>query len=1057
MRLVGLASGFGSVIFVSAWSRLLASFSANARVTDVWPLCSLLVCIIIAGFYFGPRMTRVTYKLRVLAVMLVGAGISSIIALHLLPRVGTVTHAVNSAGVASPLGLTAVGGVLTFAILFVPCFLLGGIVSFATGLITPSQASADSALGWLYCLIFSGSAAGVVGSAFVLVPSLGYRWTLTIGATIVAATGFAGLILKDRPQYGLPEEADSLILDTRSTKLGPAAFAYLVFIAATMVSAILWARILLQVTGQSVYTHATVLALYLAGMAIGGGLSTHLIARTRRHSILMVSLLSITGICWLAKLHFTDDLPFLLLKTFGSGPATWTGILLSNLAVCLPVMLVPGILMGLSLPLATATVRNVALQGERPVGAAISAACMGSLIALALTCVLPAGGLTFRAILIGAAWVCTGCGLYFASTETRSSPARVVVPLIGVAVAVAVSAGLPRWNKAVMTGGFFTRPLDFSVMENLKDALLGIDIVTYEEDPDAIVAVARTPDGMALRVSGRIEASTGEDVVAQILTGHIPMVLHGGPKRVLLIGLASGVTLGSVETHTVEEIVCVEPVPALTRAARFFAYDNRDALGDGRVKLVTADPTAYLLRDHTFDVVIVQCPSVHSSRTGQVLAAETVELIRSRLATGGVVCQRLRLIDLTTEAFKSAAAGFAREFPHTSLWWAGPGDVLLIGSMQSLRIDMGSLAERVSNPEIGGDLSRIGIVNEIGILGCYTMGRRALMEFAGRVPPSTLDRPLIEYDVPKAPFQGDPTELLRQIDSAKENPVAVISGMDEAAPAFAPLSEGLENLMRARTLYVGSVALARAGRFDEVVASLEAIGALSIQNRIHLLRLSDYYVNISKSLAGDGRFEDAIAAAGKALEANPNSYRGLYNAATLELGRRPAVAIALLARAIEINPGYVPAYLLKAETELSSGQIEAASNTISRALSLEPFNIKAQYLRALVFIEMEMLFEARGLLEGVLKAQPENIEAMDALAYISTVEGDLDEAQGIYERILEQEPNHLGALNNYATVLAEKGDYKTAVRVWTKALALDPGNRNLIENIREAGEKMRVR
>ncbi|EQD68923.1 hypothetical protein B1A_07101, partial [mine drainage metagenome] len=70
----------------------------------------------------------------------------------------------------------------------------------------------------------------------------------------------------------------------------------------------------------------------------------------------------------------------------------------------------------------------------------------------------------------------------------------------------------------------------------------------------------------------------------------IGMLLRPGAHDALVIGLASGVTVGSVEQWPgIEHLVVAEISPSVTHAERWFAPYNHDALHDPRVNLVLDD------------------------------------------------------------------------------------------------------------------------------------------------------------------------------------------------------------------------------------------------------------------------------------------------------------------------------------------------------------------------------------------------------------------------------------------------------------------------------------
>src|SRR4029453_9066951 len=101
----------------------------------------------------------------------------------------------------------------------------------------------------------------------------------------------------------------------------------------------------------------------------------------------------------------------------------------------------------------------------------------------------------------------------------------------------------------------------------------------------------RSGTGICLLVNGKPDASVPTDVkdyfdveqkpkfregdlATQVLLGEIPLALAATPDRAMVIGLGSGVTLGSVLKHSVKEVECVELEDAVVQASRFFEHSN---------------------------------------------------------------------------------------------------------------------------------------------------------------------------------------------------------------------------------------------------------------------------------------------------------------------------------------------------------------------------------------------------------------------------------------------------------------------------------------------------
>ncbi|MPY89148.1 MAG: hypothetical protein GEU99_14630 [Luteitalea sp.] len=73
-------------------------------------------------------------------------------------------------------------------------------------------------------------------------------------------------------------------------------------------------------------------------------------------------------------------------------------------------------------------------------------------------------------------------------------------------------------------------------------------------------------------------------MLTQRLLAHLPLLLHPNPKDVAIIGLGSGVTLGSALRHPIEHATILEISPEVVEASRFFEAENHRALADPRTR-----------------------------------------------------------------------------------------------------------------------------------------------------------------------------------------------------------------------------------------------------------------------------------------------------------------------------------------------------------------------------------------------------------------------------------------------------------------------------------------
>ena len=159
-----------------------------------------------------------------------------------------------------------------------------------------------------------------------------------------------------------------------------------------------------------------------------------------------------------------------------------------------------------------------------------------------------------------------------------------------------------------------------------------------------------------LAVGGKVDASTAADMSTQLLLAHAPLLLHPKPRSALVIGLASGMTLGSAACHDLEQIDCAEISPAVVEASHFFDEYNGNvpvrpagaADRGGRPQSPVADVHA-VRRDHLRAV-----QPVDRRRGGPVYQRSSSQICRERLTPGGLACVWLQAYQIWTSRCSAA-------------------------------------------------------------------------------------------------------------------------------------------------------------------------------------------------------------------------------------------------------------------------------------------------------------------------------------------------------------------------------------------------------------------
>ncbi len=174
---------------------------------------------------------------------------------------------------------------------------------------------------------------------------------------------------------------------------------------------------------------------------------------------------------------------------------------------------------------------------------------------------------------------------------------------------------------------------------------------------------------------------------------HLPLLLHGNPKRVATLGLATGSTASGCLVHpSVKKVDAIELSPLVAGfAKRYFSPFNRDFFNDPRANPIIADARWEISRQPgTYDVVIGDLFLPWRSGEGRLFTKEHFAMVKRSLASEGLYCQWFPMYQLTEAQYDAIATTFLEVFPDAFLirgdFYSGQPILALVGgrSLESL-------------------------------------------------------------------------------------------------------------------------------------------------------------------------------------------------------------------------------------------------------------------------------------------------------------------------------------------------------------------------------------
>lgn len=657
------------------------------------------------------------------------------------------------------------------AVLVVPTTLMGATLPVLTRFLSGSSLAAAGEAGRAYAINTFGGVAGTLASGLWLIPTFGLRATTIVAVGLNFAIAAASLSLA-RGRSGSVDAA--LVPEAAPRRLALAVSALSGF--SSLVYEVAWTRSLVLSLGSTVYAFTLILTAFILGLAVGSAVSSRLVRRVKQPEIALAAIQALIGIAAVVLLPFLGDLPIRMAPAAGQVQGQYFDLLASQVKLIALFVFIPTLLIGAVFPFTF----RLAAGGERAVGRAVAAVytwnTVGSIAgSLAASFVLvPVLGLASSIRIAATVNLLVGAAVLAALPAMRLAAAAPA--LLGAAAWL-----LPSWDARVLASGAFLYGKDYedtakALHLDLR-AFLARDSQILGEYWDAygLTTVHRSEDGnVSIRVNGKADASTGtSDLPTQRTVGHLGMLHHPAPKRALVIGLGSGITLGAVGGHPVEHLDCVEISPAGVRAAEFFTAANGGILKDPRVKLMVGDGrNAVQFARAPYDVIVSQPSNLWISGMSNLFTRDFFAMASRRLAPGGVFCQWVQAYRLPLNDFQSILRTFFEAFPEGSLWEVFPGqDYILLGSRTPVRMPYADLEARMSAPAVRDHFDGLSVPGAAGLLGHFIAPAAVVRRNVAGAVVLTDDLSAIEYTTSRAMLSYHQPRTIAWIEELRRDPL----------------------------------------------------------------------------------------------------------------------------------------------------------------------------------------------------------------------------------------------------------------------------------------------
>jgi spermidine synthase len=688
-------SGVAALIYQTAWTRQFAIVFGTSELAVATVLAAYMGGLALGAALAERYLSRILRPVLTYGLLEIGIAVSAIFLVPAMLWLANVALQSWFGGQPTPpdsdhAGTTLFYLVSAFIGLALPTTLMGATLPVLARYAVAEESQVGRRIGLLYAMNTAGAVAGAMLAAFVLLPELGLTHTVWVGAALNAlvfllAVALAQRIPYEKPAVGYADEAPKRQARVRKYSFrnfpGPAWVLPLMLLAGAVAffQEVLWTRMLAHVVGSSIYAFGVMVASFLAGIAIGGGIGAA-VAKTRARAttalaIALVVAALAAAVAYLrlesllpssAGLMVTSDLHFGFLHV----PNTlFCGLLLLPMTIAI----------GMTYPLA---VRVLASDAEEAAPASARVYAWNTVGAIA-------GSLAAGFVLIPELKYEGSIQIAVCASAALGVIALWILLPVNRVVAIVTSV-------LAIAGCVFFRPQPPMTLLVTSPLNVGTEhrVLYYDIGRSASVVMLAQDGGLGLRTNGLPEALMDSPGSLQRFSGEywlspLAVIARPAARDMLIVGFGGGVVVEGVPP-TVRHIDVIEIEPKVIEANRqTSALRKRNPLSDPRLNIIVNDARGALrLTNRRYDAIVSQPSHPWTAGASHLYTREFMQLAHDHLTLDGVFVQWMNVIFMDEDLMRSLTATMLSVFGEVRVYRPDPNTVVFLASDQPLNPEL---------------------------------------------------------------------------------------------------------------------------------------------------------------------------------------------------------------------------------------------------------------------------------------------------------------------------------------------------------------------------------
>lgn len=725
-KIIVFLAGFSFLVFEVSWNRLLSLYLGSTVFASTLVLATFMGGIGLGGLLWGQYINKGNAPKHLLSYLFTAISLCGL-GNYLLFQYGLA----NLYEILSSTNIIIREVIVyssAFITLIVSAFFMGGVLPVVSKILIRSNANVGHHIGLIYALETLGSATGGLITGFVLLGQIGQQNTIFVAIFTVAITALISRKYMPLP-FIKPQETPPPP-KKQNTKKGyqkPALMLTFISGFAVMGLQISWVRILKVYLTNTSYTFALIAALVIAGLFLGSWLYKRRSTPVQNHYPFITNLLitmAALSILGLIVLLYLPELMLIPLHELFS--SYYTRLLIIPIAVSVFVIIPVAAVSGYTFPYAIDLYTKSYVNVGRNVGRVMLANALGAftgplIVAFAIIPWFGAG----KGIIIISIFLLISL---FIIASTHSKTQRIIS-----AAAITLLFGV------VVSGmKLYILPPSFYVEDK--------DVIYYDESIQGSVVVGEKTSAKSTVKSTYVNnatviGSSYDAIKAVKMVGHMPFFSGLECNNALVVGFGIGVTTSAIASHQeVKNIDCVELVPGLKKAARYYSKLNKNIVNDPRLTIYGGDGRHFLQSNTKKYDLISSDPTHPILGSGNLYTKSYFKLYRKHLTADGMVTQYLPLHKLNRDDLLGLIKTFHSVFPDAVVW-LGHYHAVLMGSKNPIKIDFNNWKNRID--DLQEDM--YFYTNPYHLAATHIFDAKAIKNFPANIKVNTDDHSYVEF------------------------------------------------------------------------------------------------------------------------------------------------------------------------------------------------------------------------------------------------------------------------------------------------------------------------